>query len=130
MQQDRIEKEKHLSKHAINILINHAIFQFGGSLSIIFVNLYLWRLTNSLWVNGIYNLVAILSQAGTTFFYRQNVKKKRQNNYLSLWHRDDCLILFIHCYCPRANCHLLLLVCFVERDRTRLVLGCVLYDRS
>ncbi|WP_054860732.1 MFS transporter [Gracilibacillus sp. JCM 18860] len=76
MQQDRIEKEKHLSKHAINILINHAIFQFGGSLSIIFVNLYLWRLTNSLWVNGIYNLVAILSQAGTTFFIGKMSKRK------------------------------------------------------
>ncbi|WP_163580294.1 MFS transporter [Gracilibacillus saliphilus] len=72
----KLNKEKHLSSHAINILINHAIFQFGGSLSIIFVNLYLWRLTNSLWVNGLYNLVAILSQAATTFFIGKISKKK------------------------------------------------------
>lgn len=72
----KLDKEKRLSSHAVNILINHAIFQFGGSLSIIFVNLYLWRLTNSLWVNGIYNLVAILSQAATTFFIGKMSKKK------------------------------------------------------
>ncbi|WP_240469328.1 MFS transporter [Gracilibacillus thailandensis] len=72
----KLNKEKRLSSHAINILINHAIFQFGGSLSIIFVNLYLWRLTNSLWVNGLYNLVAILSQAATTFFIGKISKKK------------------------------------------------------
>ncbi|SFL67543.1 MFS transporter, YQGE family, putative transporter [Gracilibacillus orientalis] len=68
--------DKRLSSHAVNILINHAIFQFGGALSIIFVNLYLWRLTNSLWVNGIYNLVAILSQAATTFLIGKMSKKK------------------------------------------------------
>ncbi|MGP4039361.1 MFS transporter [Gracilibacillus sp. D59] len=71
-----LDNDKRLSSHAVNILINHAIFQFGGSLSIIFVNLYLWRLTNSLWVNGIYNLVAILSQAATTFLIGKMSKKK------------------------------------------------------
>ncbi|UOQ50035.1 MFS transporter [Gracilibacillus caseinilyticus] len=69
-------KEKRLSSHAVQILINHALFQFGGSLSIIFVNLYLWRLTNSLWVNGMYNLLAIFSQAATTFLIGKVSKKK------------------------------------------------------
>ncbi|MFC4402702.1 MFS transporter [Gracilibacillus xinjiangensis] len=76
MQPEQGEKEKRLSKHAVNILINHAIFQFGGSLSIIFVNLYLWRLTNSIWVNGMYNLVAILAQAATTFLIGKMSKRK------------------------------------------------------
>ncbi len=72
----KLDYNKRLSSHAVNILINHAIFQFGGSLSIIFVNLYLWRLTNSLWVNGLYNLIAILSQAATTFLIGKMSKKK------------------------------------------------------
>ncbi|WP_035722109.1 MFS transporter [Gracilibacillus boraciitolerans] len=72
----KLKKEKQLSSHAVNILINHAIFQFGGSLSIIFVNLYLWRLTNSLWVNGLYNLIAILAQAATTISIGKMSKKK------------------------------------------------------
>lgn len=71
----KLNQEKKLSRHAVNLLINHALFQFGGSLAIIFVNLYLWRLTNSLWVNGIYNLVAILSQALTTFAIGKVAKK-------------------------------------------------------
>lgn len=73
------EKLKHtqrLSTHAKNVLINHAIFQFGGSLSVIFVNLYLWRLTNDLWVNGMYNLVALLAQAVTTFGIGKMSKRK------------------------------------------------------
>ncbi|WP_073199930.1 MFS transporter [Gracilibacillus kekensis] len=76
IQQMKQKQEKRLSAHAVNILINHAIFQFGGSLSIIFVNLYLWRLTNSLWVNGLYNLIAILTQAVTTFSIGKMSKKK------------------------------------------------------
>ncbi|ENH96499.1 hypothetical protein J416_10396 [Gracilibacillus halophilus YIM-C55.5] len=72
----RIKKEKHLSSYAIQLLVNHAIFQFGGSLSIIFINLYLWRLTNDLWINAIYNLVAILTQALTTFMIGKVAKKK------------------------------------------------------
>ncbi|WP_058308890.1 MFS transporter [Gracilibacillus massiliensis] len=76
IQQIKQKPEKRLSAHAVNILINHAIFQFGSSLSIIFVNLYLWRLTNSLWVNGLYNLIAILIQAVTTFSIGKMSKKK------------------------------------------------------
>ncbi|UOQ87304.1 MFS transporter [Gracilibacillus salinarum] len=76
MTQKKGNKEKRLSSHAVQILINHALFQFGGSLSIIFVNLYLWRLTNSLWINGMYNLFAIFSQAATTFLIGRVSKKK------------------------------------------------------
>ncbi|MDX8045174.1 MFS transporter [Gracilibacillus sp. S3-1-1] len=72
----KLNKEKRLSSHAVQILINQAIFQFGGSLSIIFINLYLWRLTNDLWINGMYNLVAILSQAVATFLIGKMSKKK------------------------------------------------------
>ncbi|WP_066195753.1 MULTISPECIES: hypothetical protein [Gracilibacillus] len=72
----KLDKEKRLSLDAVNVLMNHAIFQFGGALSIIFVNLYLWRLTNSLWVNGAYNFIAILSQAVTTFVIGKVSKKK------------------------------------------------------
>ncbi|MDL4840276.1 MFS transporter [Aquibacillus rhizosphaerae] len=71
----RIEN-KQLAPQAVQILVNHAIYQFGNSLSIIFVNLYLWRLTNSLWVNGLYNLIAILTQAATTFSIGKVAKKK------------------------------------------------------
>lgn len=65
-----------LSAHAKNVLMNHAIFQFGGSLSVIFVNLYLWRLTNDIWINAMYNLVALLAQAATTFLIGRMSKKK------------------------------------------------------
>nr|WP_204671110.1 MFS transporter [Gracilibacillus alcaliphilus] len=72
----QLDQRKKLSADAVNVLINHAIFQFGGALSIIFVNLYLWRLTNSLWVNGAYNFIAILSQAITTYMIGRTSKKK------------------------------------------------------
>lgn len=71
-----VDKEKKLSSQAIQLLVNHGIFQFGNALSLIFVNLYLWRLTNSLFVNGLYNLIAILSQATTTFSIGKVAKKK------------------------------------------------------
>lgn len=71
-----INNNKKLAPQAIQILVNHGIYQFGNSLSIIFVNLYLWRLTNSLWINGLYNLIAILTQAATTFSIGKMAKKK------------------------------------------------------
>ncbi|MFA9557849.1 MFS transporter [Evansella sp. AB-rgal1] len=72
----QISKEKILSNQAIISLVNHAIFQFGNSLSIIFINLYLWRLTESLLINGLFNLIAILSQALTTFVIGKMAKQK------------------------------------------------------
>ncbi|MGG1551964.1 MULTISPECIES: MFS transporter [Paenibacillus] len=49
--------EKRLSKEAIISLIIHSIFQFGASMSGVFLNLYLWRLTQSVAVNGTYNII-------------------------------------------------------------------------
>ncbi|UOE93050.1 MFS transporter [Alkalihalobacillus sp. LMS39] len=71
-----VPKEKRLSNQAVYTLINHAIFQFGNSLSIIFINLYLWRLTESLLVNGVFNLTAILSQGVATLVIGKFAKQK------------------------------------------------------
>lgn len=46
-----------LSKHAYVALFIHSCFQFGASMSGLFLNLYLWRLTEDLVVNGIFNLI-------------------------------------------------------------------------
>ncbi|MCL6458119.1 MAG: MFS transporter, partial [Gorillibacterium sp.] len=35
----------------------HFLFQFGASMSGVFLNLYLWRLTESLTINGTYNII-------------------------------------------------------------------------
>ncbi|NHN29204.1 MFS transporter [Paenibacillus agricola] len=52
-----IPEEKRLSKDAVVSLFIHFCFQFGASMSGIFLTLYLWRLTHSLWINGMYNIV-------------------------------------------------------------------------
>lgn len=75
MKKWEMNRKKKLSSQAVQILFNHGIYQFGNSLSIIFVNLYLWRLTNSLWISGMYNLIAILAQAVTTFLIGKRSKK-------------------------------------------------------
>lgn len=49
--------EQRLGKNAVTALIIHSCFQFGASMSGLFLNLYLWRLTQDLVVNGIYNLI-------------------------------------------------------------------------
>ncbi|MFC0558290.1 MFS transporter [Halalkalibacter alkalisediminis] len=72
----KISKEKRLSEQAVITLVNHTIFQFGNSLSLIFINLYLWRLTESLLVNGLFNLTAILSQAIATILIGKIAKQK------------------------------------------------------
>ncbi len=71
-----VPQEKVLSNQAIITLINHTVFQFGNSLSLIFVNLYLWRLTNSLWINGLFNLIALLSAPLATIIIGKLVKQK------------------------------------------------------
>lgn len=48
-----------LSNEARITLFNHGIYQFGNALAAILVNLYLWRLTSDLWVNGIFNLITL-----------------------------------------------------------------------
>lgn len=50
--------EKRLGKDAIVSLWIHSCFQFGNSMAAIFLNLYLWRLTGSLWINGMYNIIS------------------------------------------------------------------------
>ncbi|OLS35547.1 MFS transporter [Bacillus sp. MRMR6] len=71
-----LSKEKRLSEQAVITLVIHTIYQFGNSLSLIFINLYLWRLTNDLFINGLFNLIAILSQAIATFLMGKYAKKK------------------------------------------------------
>lgn len=53
-----VPPDKKLSKDAVVSLFIHSIFQFGGSMAGVFLNLYLWRLTHSLWINGIYNMIS------------------------------------------------------------------------
>lgn len=52
--------ESRLSKDAVTALIIHCCFQFGASMSGLFLNLYLWRLTQDLAVNGIYNIIVFI----------------------------------------------------------------------
>ncbi|WP_424768750.1 MFS transporter [Paenibacillus sp. sgz302251] len=52
--------ERRLGKDAITALMIHCCFQFGASMSGLFLNLYLWRLTQDLVVNGVYNVVVFL----------------------------------------------------------------------
>ncbi|RDE27411.1 MFS transporter [Parageobacillus thermoglucosidasius] len=72
----QLAQEKKLSQQAVITLFNHSVYHFGNSLSTIFLNIYLWRLTNSLLINGLFNLIAIFSQALTTFSIGKVAKKK------------------------------------------------------
>ncbi|MEH7238408.1 MFS transporter [Bacillus sp. JJ1562] len=72
----QIDKAKRLNQQAVISLVNHAIYQFGNSMSLIFLNIYLWRLTNSLFINAVFNLVALLAQAVTTFSIGKFAKRK------------------------------------------------------
>lgn len=49
--------ERMLGKEAKLSLMIHFCFQFGASMSGVFLNLYLWRLTGDLWINGMYNII-------------------------------------------------------------------------
>ncbi|MFD0670461.1 MFS transporter [Cohnella sp. GCM10027633] len=49
--------DQRLSRQAFVALFIHGCFQFGASMSGLFLNLYLWRLTEDLVVNGIFNLI-------------------------------------------------------------------------
>lgn len=55
---NRIPPDKRLDREASITLVLQSLFTFGSALSSIFLNLYLWRLTESLWINGIYNIVS------------------------------------------------------------------------
>ncbi|WP_372629129.1 MFS transporter [Cohnella sp.] len=51
------DPDTRLSAEARVALFIHGCFQFGASMSGLFLNLYLWRLTESLAINGIFNLI-------------------------------------------------------------------------
>jgi len=55
-----VSPELRLGNEAVVALIIHGCFQFGASMSGLFLNLYLWRLTQDLMVNGIYNIIVFL----------------------------------------------------------------------
>mgnify|MGYP001291939167 CR=1 FL=1 len=46
-----------LSREARVALFIHGCFQFGASMSGLFLNLYLWRLTEDLVINGVFNMI-------------------------------------------------------------------------
>lgn len=54
---EALPPERRLSKEAVTALVIHSCFQFGASMSGLFLNLYLWRLTQDLAVNALYNLI-------------------------------------------------------------------------
>ncbi|WP_246246397.1 MFS transporter [Paenibacillus lemnae] len=65
-----------LSREASITLSNHGIYQFGNALAAILVNLYLWRLTNDVWVNGMYNLLTLASAPAATLLVGKLAKVK------------------------------------------------------
>lgn len=52
-----VPPDQRLGREAIISLIIHASFQFGASMSGLFLNLYLWRLTQDFTINAVYNIV-------------------------------------------------------------------------
>ena len=48
---------RRLSADAVTAIAIHSVFQFGASMAGLFLNLYLWRLTEDLTINGIYNII-------------------------------------------------------------------------
>ena len=53
----KVTAELQLSKEARIALFIHGCFQFGASMSGLFLNLYLWRLTEDLVINGVFNII-------------------------------------------------------------------------
>lgn len=62
-QNDGKPPEKRLKGEAKLSLLIHFFFQFGASMSGVFLNLYLWRLTGDLWLNGMYNIINFVVSA-------------------------------------------------------------------
>lgn len=52
-----VPPDRRLSREAALTITIHSLFQFGASMAGLFLNLYLWRLTEDLVVNGVYNIV-------------------------------------------------------------------------
>jgi len=60
LKNSQIEPERRLSQEARTSITIHSLFQFGASMAGLFLNLYLWRLTEDLFVNGVYNMINYL----------------------------------------------------------------------
>ncbi|MFF2482717.1 MFS transporter [Paenibacillus sp. NPDC058071] len=71
-----IPPDRKLSRDAIVSIAIHGFFQFGASMSGLFLNLYLWRLTESLAINGYYNLI-LYAVTPMTFAVGGWIAKKR-----------------------------------------------------
>jgi YQGE family putative transporter len=52
-----VDPSRRLSAEAVLTIGIHCLFQFGASMAGLFLNLYLWRLTEDLAVNGLYNII-------------------------------------------------------------------------
>jgi YQGE family putative transporter len=77
-----LPREKQLSREAVISLIIHSTFQFGASMSGVFLNLYLWRLTHSVVVNGTYSMIVfILTPIGFALGGWMIKKKDRMVSY-------------------------------------------------
>ncbi|MCM3495694.1 MFS transporter [Paenibacillus lactis] len=72
----RDSERRRLSSEAGVTLFNHGIYQFGNALAAILVNLYLWRLTNDLWVNGMFNLITLAAAPVASVFIGKLAKLK------------------------------------------------------
>ncbi len=55
-----LPESQRLGKDAVTALVIHCCFQFGASMSGLFLNLYLWRLTEDLTINGLYNIIVFV----------------------------------------------------------------------
>jgi len=55
-----VDPSRRLSGEAVLTIGIHSLFHFGASMAGLFLNLYLWRLTEDLAVNGIYNIIVFL----------------------------------------------------------------------
>jgi YQGE family putative transporter len=53
----KVASDQQLTREAGVALFIHGCFQFGASMSGLFLNLYLWRLTEDLVINGIFNII-------------------------------------------------------------------------
>lgn len=53
----KVVSDQQLTREARVALFIHGCFQFGASMSGLFLNLYLWRLTEDLVINGIFNII-------------------------------------------------------------------------
>jgi MFS transporter, YQGE family, putative transporter len=46
-----------VGRDARMLLVMHTLLQFGTSIAAIFLNLYLWRISQSLWINGMFQAI-------------------------------------------------------------------------